>query len=189
MLSRMNDEGRFQQLLLARYPAVSIVTPEEEDALDCVLRAAVELQLDVLLWSNSRGVRDGLLEEGPSMPDSEHPAAALYHLSTIPPRRRVMVTLDLAPHLVKDERTLRQWRDLVRKCAHDGSTLAMIGHQTDRPEVVKAWATDFEMTLPDEQELERIIKATLRERNAESPVSVHVSRRDLDTVLRNLKGL
>src|SRR3954466_9333403 len=185
----MTDEQRFEDVLKARYPAVAIVTPEEEDALDTVLRAAVELQLDVLLWSNSRGVRDGLLEEGPSVPDSEHPAAALYHLSTIPPRRRVMVTLDLAPHLLKDERTLRQWRDLVRKCAHDGSTLVMIDHQTDRPQVVNAWTTDFELTLPDEQELERIIKATLRERNAESPVSVNVSRRDLDTVLRNLKGL
>src|SRR4051812_30760756 len=106
MLGGMNDEGRFQQLLLARYPAVSIVTPEEEDALDTVLRAAVELQLDALLWSNSRGVRDGLLEDGQSVPDSEHPAAAMFHLTTLAAKRRVIVTLDLAAHLSKDERTL-----------------------------------------------------------------------------------
>src|SRR5258706_15377728 len=87
----MTDEERFQALLHARYPAISIVTPEEEDALDTVLRAAVEVQVDALLWSNSRGVRDGLLEDGPSVPDSEHPAAAMFHLTTLPAKRRVIV--------------------------------------------------------------------------------------------------
>jgi SpoVK/Ycf46/Vps4 family AAA+-type ATPase len=185
----MTDEERFAGLLQARYPAVSIITPEEEDALDTVLRSAIELQLDALLWSNSHGVRDGLLEDGASVPDSEHPAAALYHLSTLPNKRRVIVTLDLAAHLSKDERTLRQWRDLVRKCLRDGSTIVMIDHHADRPEVVRAWSTDFELSLPDEAELEQIVKSTLRQRNEEKPVQVHLARRDLDTILRNLKGL
>jgi SpoVK/Ycf46/Vps4 family AAA+-type ATPase len=60
---------------------------------------------------------------------------------------------------------------------------------SDRPEVVKAWSTEFELSLPDEAELERIVKSTLRERNAESPVLVNLSRRDLEVVVRNLKGL
>jgi SpoVK/Ycf46/Vps4 family AAA+-type ATPase len=185
----MTDEERFTSLLAARHPAIAIVTPEEEDALDVALRAAVELQLDLLLWSNSRGVRDGLLEGGPGIPDTEHPAAALYHLSTLPAKRRAIVLLDIAKHLGKDERTLRQWRDLVRSCQRDGSTLVMIDHEADRPDVVAAWSTEFELSLPDEAELERIVRATLRQRNEEKPVSVQVSRRDLDTILRNLKGL
>ena len=187
--STVSDEHRFQSLLQARYPAVAIITPEEEDALDTVLRAAMELQLDALIWSNARGVRDGLLESGPSVLDTEHPAAALYHLSTLPARRRVIVTLDLAAHLCKDERTLRQWRELVRNCQRDGSTLVMIDHHADRPQVVTAWSTDFELSLPDEAELEKIVKSTLRQRNEELPLQVQLSRRDLDTILRNLKGL
>jgi SpoVK/Ycf46/Vps4 family AAA+-type ATPase len=189
MMGAMTDEERFQALLQARYPAISIVTPEEEDALDTVLRATVEVQLDALLWSNSRGVRDGLLEDGPSVPDSEHPAAAMFHLTTLSAKRRVIVTLDLAAHLAKDERTLRQWRDVIRACQRDGSTLVMIDHQSDRPEVVGEWSTEFELSLPDEAELERIVKSTLRQRNEEKPVQVHLSRRDLETILRNLKGL
>src|SRR3954468_14941703 len=134
----VTDEERFTALLRARHPAIAIVTPEEEDALDVVLRAAVELGLDVLLWSNSRGVRDGLLEGGPGIPDTEHPAAALYHLATLPPKRRVLVMLDLAPHLARDERTLRQWRDLVRSSLKEGSTTVMIDHSANRPDVVTA---------------------------------------------------
>jgi SpoVK/Ycf46/Vps4 family AAA+-type ATPase len=184
----ISDEERFGAVLGARYPAVSIVTSEEEDALDVVLRAALEARLDALLWSRSRGVRDGLLEDGTSVPESAPPAAALYYFSNLPPKRRVIVTLDLAGHL-KDDPTLREWRDLVRNCKKNGSTLVMIDHKSDRPEVVGAWSTDFELSLPDEAELERIVKATLRERNDERPLSVQLSRRDLDTVLRNLKGL
>ncbi|HEY7115151.1 MAG TPA: AAA family ATPase [Tepidisphaeraceae bacterium] len=185
----MTDEERFQGLLQARYPAISVITPEEEDALDVVLRAAIELQLDALLWSNSGGVRDGLLEGGPGVPDTEHPAAALYHLSTLPAKRRVIVTLDLAPHLSKDERTLRQWRDLVRSCLRNGSTVVMIDYSAERPDVVSAWSTEFELSLPDEAELEQLLRSTLRRRNEEKPVQVQLSRRDLDTILRNLKGL
>jgi AAA+ superfamily predicted ATPase len=184
----ISDEERFGAVLGARYPAVSIVTAEEEDALDVVLRAALESRLDALLWSRSRGVRDGLLEDGTSVPDSEHPAAALYYFSNLPPKRRVLVMLDLAGHL-KDDPTLREWRDLVRNCKKNGSTLVMIDHKADRPEVVGAWSTEFELSLPVVAELERIVKSTLRERNDEKPLQVQLSRRDLDTILRNLQGL
>jgi SpoVK/Ycf46/Vps4 family AAA+-type ATPase len=185
----MTDEDRFTSLLRARHPVVSVVTAEEEHALDIVLRAAMELGLDALLWSNSRGVRDALLEDAPGHADTEHPAAALYHLAGLSAQRRVYVTLDLAPHLAKDERTLRQWRDLVRAVQRSGSTLVMIDHVQDRPDVVKAWSTDFEPSLPDDAELERLIKSTLREQNDVRPVAVSLSRSDLAVVVRNLKGL
>jgi SpoVK/Ycf46/Vps4 family AAA+-type ATPase len=185
----MSDEERFQAILQARYPAVALVTPEEEDALDTVLRSAIELQLDAVIWSQSRGVRDGLLEGGVCVADTEHPAAALFHLLTVGGKRRVIVMLDLAAHLCKDERTLRQWRDLVRACEKEGSTLVMIDHHSERPDVVRAWSTEFELSLPDEAELEAILKSTLRKRNEEKPVQVQLSRRDLETILRNLKGL
>jgi SpoVK/Ycf46/Vps4 family AAA+-type ATPase len=55
--------------------------------------------------------------------------------------------------------------------------------------VVRAWSTDFELTLPDERELEQILKHTLRARSEEVPVQVYLNRRDLDTIIRNLKGL
>jgi AAA+ superfamily predicted ATPase len=183
----MTDDECFQSLLQARYPVISVVTVEEDDALQLVTDAANEAMLDLLVWSHSRGVRNWLLKDSPSVADTEHPAAAMYYLAKLR-GRRIVVMLDSAAHL-KDERTLRQWRDLVEIGARDGSTLVMIDHHADRPEVVRAWSTEFELSLPDEAELEKIVKATLRARNEECPVAVHLSRADLDTVLRNLKGL
>lgn len=185
----MTDQRRFESLLLAQYPVISIVTPEEDEAVEMVSAAAIESQFDLILWSESRGVRSGLLKESASVADSEHPAAALFYLSTLPARRRLIVTLDLAAHLSKDERTLRQWRELVSVCQRNAWTLVMIDHQAERPEVVRQWSTEFELSLPDEAELESIVKATLRARNEALPVSVRLSRREVETVMRNLKGL
>ncbi len=186
----MTDPERFTALLAANYPCIAITTSEEQDAIEMILAAAIEGGIDALIWSQSRGLRDALLRDAPAVPDTEHPAAALYHLEqTSPARGRLILALDLAVHLTKDDRTLRQWRDLVVRCARDGSTLIMIDHRDERPEVVRAWSMPFELTPPDEAELEQILKSTLRQRNEERPVQVVLGRRDLETILRNLRGL
>ncbi|HSI35890.1 MAG TPA: AAA family ATPase [Tepidisphaeraceae bacterium] len=186
----MTDSDRFQSLLAARYPCVAVTTAEEHDGVELAIHAAVEAGLPVWLWSQSKGVRDGLLRDAPPVPDTEHPAAALYHLESAEAgRRSLFVALDLCPHLSRDERVLRQWRDLVARCARDGSTLLMIDCHADRPDVVRQTAAVFELSLPDEAELEQILKSTLRDRNDERPVQVVLGRRDVETILRNLKGL
>src|SRR5687767_8217937 len=92
---RPTDQARFGAYLRARYPCVAIVTPEEDDALDTVLHAAIETTHDVLIWSQSVGVRDALLRDSPPTIDTEHPAAALYHLGTLNNNRRLIIMLDL----------------------------------------------------------------------------------------------
>ena len=183
------DDRRLLSLIKAHYPCLAITTSEEDDALQTVLHAAIETTHDVLIWSQSVGIRDALLRDAPPTHHTQHPAPPHYHLGTHDPHRRLIIMLDLVSHLAKDERTLRQWRDLVKKCQRDGSTMIMIDHQSDRPHVVRAWSTDFELTLPDEAELEQILKLTLRARSEEVPVQVYLNRRDLDTIIRNLKGL
>lgn len=183
-----SDQQRLLAHLAARYPVVSITTTEEEDALHLVTEAAIEAGRDALLWSHSHGVRDALLTDSPAVADTEHPAAALFYLATLPQKRRLIVLLDMVPHL-KDERTLRQWRELVRIACRDSSTLVMIDHQSERPEVVRAWSSEFDLSLPDEEELEQIIKSTLRQASDTAPLQAQMSRRDFETILRNLRGL
>src|SRR3954466_13808930 len=102
-----NDLRRLQDLIQNGHRCISVSTVEEEDALTLVRTAVVELGLDSLIWSTSRGVRDGSLANTAAVADSETAAAALYSLCPLP-RRAVAIMLDLAPHL-KDDRTLRQF--------------------------------------------------------------------------------
>jgi SpoVK/Ycf46/Vps4 family AAA+-type ATPase len=65
----------------------------------------------------------------------------------------------------------------------------MIDHQDNYPAVISACSTRFELSLPDEVELERILLETLREFHKENPIRIDITRHALRTVIRNLRGL
>lgn len=183
----MTDQQRIQQLMKARHPCVTIVTPEEEYALRVMRDVAMESGGELLVWTVIRGVHDGLVADSPAIKDTEHPAAALYYLAQRE-SRQLVVTLDLAPHL-KDERTLRLARDLVARFRETGSMLVMIDCHEEIPAVLAANATRLEISLPDEEELDRIIRETLRRMNREVRIEVDITRKGLQTIIRNLRGL
>ena len=81
----MNDDQKhFEQLLRSGHPCVSILTYEEAQALALIHAAAGELGRGVMEWSVIRGIRDASASGGATVADTEHPAAALYFLSTMP---------------------------------------------------------------------------------------------------------
>ncbi|HEV2293831.1 MAG TPA: AAA family ATPase [Tepidisphaeraceae bacterium] len=181
------DQQRLEQLFRAEHPCVSITTFEEDEALALVRAAADELRLDLLIWSVAQGLRDGMIADGPTITGTEHPAAALIAISDMP-RKVTVVMLDLAEHL-KDERTMRCLREAISAVAKKGGHLVLIDHSTNAPACVRAVATQFELSLPDEPALEQIVKDTLRQRNAVCRISVEISKTDLQAIVRNLRGL
>jgi ATP-dependent 26S proteasome regulatory subunit len=188
----MKDQERLERLIRSGHHCISIVTSEEDDALALVRETAFKLGYDLSgsglwLWSISRGLRDGLVADAPPVRDTEHPAAALYHLAR-QDKRLICVTLDLVGHL-KDERTLRLWRDLLRHLDETGSHLIMIDHHEEAPSVIGAHTTRFDLSLPDEEELESIVRQTLRELNRERPIEIDITRSGLRNIIRNLRGL
>jgi SpoVK/Ycf46/Vps4 family AAA+-type ATPase len=183
----MTDIERLKQLLTARHPCVSILTFEEAEALALVRAAAGELGVEMLEWSVSSGVRDGLAAAGPVAPSTEHPAAALVHLADRQ-TRVIAVLLDVSGHL-KDERTLRTLRHAIGQFAKNGSTLVLIDHATELPPPIRAMATRFELSLPDEAALEQIVRETIRNANVGKKIAIDLTKRDLQTMLRNLRGL
>jgi ATP-dependent 26S proteasome regulatory subunit len=181
------DQQRLHQLFRAEHPCIAIHTFEEDDALQLVRDTAIEMGSDLWVWSISTGLRDGLIAGSRPVPDTEHPAAALYHLAQgeLP---TLVVMLDLCGHL-KDERTMRLCRELIQKFTRTGAHLVLIDHQPQLPPALRAAATEFELSLPDEKELEQIIRQTLRQRNEICRIQVQLTRSELNTIIRNLQGL
>lgn len=182
------DIPRLRRLLAARHACISLVTHDEAHAMELLRLLAMDLQWDFWLWSVTRGVRDGLLAGAPTVADTEHPAAALYHFSRPRQRPGLFVTLDLAGHL-KDDRTLRAFRDAVSTLSNNGSHLVMVDHRDDLPPVVEALATRFELSFPDEDELEHLLADTVSSYRREVPIRVNVTPSGLKAILRNLRGL
>jgi AAA+ superfamily predicted ATPase len=185
----MTDLEQIDQLITARHACVAISTLEEDYVLGLLREIAVQRGWELWLWSISRGLSDGLLADSPPVLNTEHPAAALYHLSRQQSFKPALyVTVDLADHL-KDGRTLRLLRDGVEKAERAGATLVMIDHEEQLPAVVESLATRVEISFPEEPELESILKETLRRLNQEMKIEVRLHRGELQAMVRNLRGL
>ena len=184
----MTDLEDFAALLNAEYPCIFIKTTEEEDARRLVGTAFLNRTRSLWLWSASDGVRDGLMDPSRAIPDTAHPAAACIYLheqTWVPGTGAVF--LDLASQLA-DPRTLRVLRDLMDTVARARGHLVCIDHQ-DLPEVIRTQARPFELSLPQEADIDRIVKELLRSRRDELDLQIDISRRDFEMIVRNLRGL
>ncbi len=184
----MTNPQRIEQLISGRHACVSIVTHEEEYALSLIREAAFKVGRDMRLWSIVGGVRDGLVSDLPPVPETEHAAAALYHITHQVTDNALFVTLDLAGHL-DDNRTQRLLRDLIRLFGGRGATLVMIDHSASLPDVIRSRATPFDVALPDEKELDGLVRATLKTMHQEKKIKVEISRRTFQAIVRSLRGL
>jgi len=182
-----DDFEQFEQLIKGGYSCVSIVTHEERYALGVVRETALKLGRDVWIWSMAEGVREGLLAESPVIVGTERPEDGLRNLAGAKDGS-ICVALDLAEHL-KSGKALRILRDILGQFMENNSTLVLIDHNDKLPEVIKSYVRPFELSLPDEAELFRIMKSTLSRFHRKERIEVGISERGLDTIVRNLRGL
>lgn len=183
----MNDTIRLAKLIQGGSPCISIHTFEESYALETVRQAADGLRRGMCLWSAGRGVRTGLLDVGNAQPNTEEPGAALRFMAgqNINP---ICVTLDLAAHL-QSPLVLRILRDAIDRLMINNGTLIMIDCLETWPEAIRSYTTPFELSLPDEQELEQIVRSTLQALNCKRPIEIGITKKGFESVLKNLRGL
>lgn len=183
----MEDYKRLEELLASGHCCVAVITQEEPYAREMVATVAVNLGFEVQKWSIVSGLSDGLLSGSKPIAGTEHPAAALYSMLSVR-KKTVFVMLDLIEHL-GDARTVRVLRDVIYHFEQTGSKLILIDYSDQFPTPLRPYISKFNISLPDEQELERIIKDTLRELHQEKPIQIDITRKGLNTIIRNLRGL
>ncbi|MBC7834991.1 MAG: AAA family ATPase [Phycisphaerales bacterium] len=195
MNQNSSNLARLEALLRAGHPSILVVTHEEAEALDLIRTAAINTSKSLRMWSIVRGLSEGLLAGGISYPNTENPAAALYQAS-LESDPQIIVMLDLIPHLA-DERTMRSWREAVAWFASPAESggpakpgqIILIDHSASIPPVVASHSVRFEIALPDEPELEQIVRDSLRRAHRERPIEADIRKSALKTVVRNLRGL
>jgi hypothetical protein len=182
------DAERLDEMLSGGQACIYFHTYEEDEALELVRQLAIERREDVWLWTATRGLRDGLVTQASAVPDTENPAAALFHLSQSAGKQGIFVMLDMLGYL-REDRALRAFRDALRVVRATRSKLILVDHRDDLPPVVAASSARFEQSLPEEEELEAIAKETLRNCHSEQGIVLSISRQGLDTIIKNLRGL
>lgn len=183
----MEPVNRLNAMLGAGRACISIVTFEEEHALDIVKSALMGRDPPMAIWSASRGLVDGLIEKDGEQQKTEHPAAALCLLACRE-NPTSLVALDLAAHL-EDARTLRALRDLISRNRESGGRIVFIDSDDRLPSVIASMCWRFEVPLPDAEEIEAIVGRELRRENKISPIRVDIGKDDSRLILNHLSGL
>jgi SpoVK/Ycf46/Vps4 family AAA+-type ATPase len=148
----------------------------------------MSLDMPIKAWSAVQGVYDGLLSDSPPIAETENPAAALMVMAR-EERPTLYVLLDVAGYLGADDRTLRAWRELLQRCVHTRGCVVLVDHREQAPAIVDTLSVQVEIPLPDEEDLERVIRETFRRLHKERGVQAAVSRDDLQAFVVNLRGL
>lgn len=183
----MNDIESFEKLIHAGYPCVSIVTHEENDAIEIVRQASISLKRGLQIWSAGYGVRDGLLPDTGPVKDTSTGAGGLTHFANVT-EKSIFIALDLMEH-VKSGVGLRILRDTIKAMDRNGNLLVLIDGKDEYPPVIKSYAKEFEISLPDVEELDELVKRTLRKIHRKAPIEIGITRQGMDAILRNLRGL
>lgn len=194
-----NNLDRLCDLIRGQHGCIWIPTFEEDYAQQLVHDAALRLGRGVWTWSVIRGVQDAKLAGASPETGTENPIVGLATLARAAEKADqsaglggtngpLLVCMDLVPHL-SDERVLRLLRETIHRVAARGATVVLIDHKPELPPVLSADAARLELALPTRDELHQIVKNTLQWAHRGTPVRVNLSRRELDTMLRNLAGL
>ncbi len=128
-----------------------------------------------------------MFADSEAVPDSEHPIIGLKRF-TEQFGPAILIAMDLTPHL-SDERTKRAWRDALAACNQSGSTIVMIEHTSELPASLASMVVRYQVPLPDEEELEGVVKDTLRELNKYASLEIDLKRSEFQAMVRNLRGL
>lgn len=185
-MGNLTDIERLERLIRAGRPLVTIQTYEEDHALDVVRQVAMG-ERGLAVWTVLSGVYDGLLDRPVPVDNTTNPAAALYHLG-YQNQSSVVCLVDMAAHL-DDPAAVRGLRDLIGAMERRGGTAVMIDHAQQLPGVVTAHAARLELSLPDEEELERIVRETVKRLHVTRTVDIDLTKRHLSAIVSNLRGL
>ncbi len=185
----VDDAKRFEKLLQSQPACVRITTFEEVEALEVLREVAMERQKQLLVWSAGYGIRDGLLDAGEAEAEAQTDTAGPA-LSWIwaHPGGGIYVMLDLADHL-ECQVTKRMLRDAIFAVQRRGATLVLVDSNSNVPDVVDAYVTDFELSLPDEKQLDRLVRRTIKEFHRLRPIDVDITRKGFAAIVKNLRGL
>ncbi len=178
------DISELSQLLDSNEPCITIQTFDEGYALEVVGAAATG---ELWTWSCVRGLHDGRVD-GMAVQGSEKTIGMLHHLLGNCARGHTYVLFDVLAAL-SDRVILRLFREVLQRFETVGCTAVLIDHVPEVPPVIAAVSTPFDLNLPSTDELEAILRRTLRNEHRRETITIDITRGDLNTVVRNLRGL
>ncbi len=183
----MHDTKDLALLIKSRVPLIVIETRDERRALELLVENTIALRdySAIHKWSITDGLQRIDIPLEPQRHNSE-PADVLRHILALD-RSGIYVLLDFHPYL-KDPMHVRLIKDLCLG-QEPPRTLILLSHQIDLPAELEHFSARFTLSLPNEEERERIVREVAAEWVKHNRQSVKTDATAFDRLIGNLAGL
>ncbi|MFO1495174.1 MAG: AAA family ATPase [Lysobacterales bacterium] len=181
----MNEHLDLAALIRADTPLLAIETHEELEVIASFQRALTGSLRPLYTWSITTGLRRLDMDTEPKPMSSGEVLDAIVQTR----QKSVFLLLDYSPFL-RYVVTLRQLREIAIRQGVQPHVVALVGANLELPKEIDALAVRFSLSLPNEAELDRIVReeaSNYSRENAGKRVQIHMGA--LKAVVRNLKGL
>lgn len=198
----MMDLNNLKILLESHFPIIVIETHEELRAIDLLKKASLPIQLDILSWSAAEGLthhqsnnvsRSAFNElhlEG-EVPhqnqDSTEPDAMLARVKR-QVKSSLVALLDFHPYL-SEPKIVRLVKEIALNHHDNNNRLVFISHQFDIPAEFQKLCTRFELSLPDKDKIEQLVKDEAKVWSLRHKQKVKVDSKAMDLLIQNLTGV
>jgi len=189
-MSGKTDFNDLRMLVKSGYPIITIETHEETRALDLLGDIAAFLNQPLFAWDHLDGMRRvDLAHDLAEIEDTQEPLEALIQIKQS--NRACMFALcDFHPHFDDAPKIVRQLKEIAQNHQRVGHTIIFISHTLDLPVEVKRFSAKFQLSLPDEKQLEQLVrKEANRWSKAHQGQKVKTDNVTLEKLVRNLKGM
>jgi SpoVK/Ycf46/Vps4 family AAA+-type ATPase len=182
----MPDSRDLELLLLGNTPILQIETHEELRALKLLTDIATNHILPIFKWSVTQGLARIDIDLG-TQKHVAQPVDVLKHIAAIE-REGVYVLLDFDPYM-RDPVNIRYLKEIAMKFEGARNKLVLVCTQLDIPENIRHMFVKFQLSLPDESVLNRLIGEEAVRWQQESGKRLSTSKENISRLVKNLGGL
>lgn len=182
----MTDKHDLELLIRGHTPIIKLDTHEENRALDLLNRVSRDSFLPSFKWTVTDGLQrlDIDLEK---QRDKAEPQEVLRYIKASN-LQAIYILLDFAPYL-NDPINVRLIKEIAMKFDGDTGKLVLISHQLELPSGLSPMTASFQLKLPDNQLLEKLIHNEASLWQQQNNARIRSDRKTLDRLIQNLSGV
>ncbi len=189
----MSGKTEFNDLRLlvkSQNPIITIETHEEKRAIELITQLAIHFNRPIFGWDRVDGIRRvDLAHDLAEIEDSKEPLEALKHIKSVQ-RAAIFILCDFHPYFENEPKIVRLVKEIALDHHQKSHTLIFVSHQIDLPAEVKRFSAKFQLALPNEIQLEKLVREEAKKwSKAHQGQKVKTDAATLKKLVRNLRGM
>ena len=191
-MASITEQNDLHLLIRSKNPILVIETHEENRAMQLINQVAININKPVFGWHLTEGLRRQEVAGDSFAPLSNTMTAesCLTHIKKME-REGLYVLCDMHPFLdAEHPQNIRLLRDIALAYGKHKQTIILISHKIKLPDELRRLSRSFQLKLPDEKDLESIIRKEAARWGIQNPDrKVRTDKKVLSRLIKNLRGL